>query len=441
MVPDSDKDSCSNANTPHIGDVAQGFREEIKYYHLELREQIKSSLQAVADSQRRYWSGVESRLILWVAIIAVILAASGGLLGLTDGLVVGAVVVGLAVAGRVYLRGSFVRKQMNRVDSFRERFRDLLDTVNVGIVAEDKAFLEEYKDRVLFPGTVSGAGNNGTPSGRNLAHVEILYLEYCSLRHLHPWPDPNDPNSNTELNCGLCMAADRVRKNIEGAISAYEAAIASARHKLAAQIDDADPDGALDAKSFLDEYSKRRPVYYVPEDLALQDEKLLGWLNSLCARQHWTFEDADKLRALCRFRAKETKSYDEKDRFEHLGSKLTQEMKSAAARCGLQDTWDWYDSASNRLAASDGTIARIRRIVGRHSAVAMFLELKEQFEEPFLGIADQLPGITKWGYDPKLVAKERRIAAKLIAKDRDKYDRERERELRAMEACIRAERE
>ena len=41
-------------------------------------------------------------------------------------------------------------------------------------------------------------------------------------------------------------------------------------------------EGAVNAKEFLDDFRKRRGLYYVPEDLAERDEELLAWLNSLC---------------------------------------------------------------------------------------------------------------------------------------------------------------
>lgn len=75
---------------------------------------------------------------------------------------------------------------MNRVDKFRKRFREMLDSGNDircqtrpgEMVAEDKAFLEEYKNTILFPSTIPNVGN-GVPSDRDLAHVETLYLEYA----------------------------------------------------------------------------------------------------------------------------------------------------------------------------------------------------------------------------------------------------------------------
>lgn len=251
-----------------------------------------------------------------------------------------------------------------------------------------------------------------------------------------PWADPE---------CKLCMTADHVRKHIDGAISAYEAAVASARQELTTQIDNAAPGGALDAKAFLDEYSKRKTFYYVPEDLADQDEKLLVWLNSLCDRQRWTFEDADKVRELCRIRAKGKshwlESYEQENRFDHLVGKLTQEMKNAANRCGLAEIWDWYDSAKQRL--NEGEIKKVRRILGRHNPEAMFRELEEEFGGPLMGtiISHRLPGITKWGYDPKFVDKTVKTATKLISREgEDEFDRELHRELRTMQALVRRER-
>jgi len=410
-------------------------------------------LQAASDSQRRYWQGVESRLVFWLAVIALTVVLCAGAFGLKDGLVIGAVLAGFVVVGRAYLWTWFMRKRMNRVDKFRKRFRKLLDSVNdirwqtrpEEMVAEDKAFLEEYKNTVLFPSTIPGIGN-GVPSDRDLAHIETLYLEYGpSWRHVHPWPDPNDPNSNTKLKCELCMTADRVRKHIEGAISSYEAAIASARQELAARIDNANADGALDAKAFFDEFSKRKAFYYVPEDLAEGNEKLLGWLNSLCDKQRWTFDEADKVRELCRTRAKGEshwlEPYEQEGRFDQLVGKLTQGMKSAATTCGLPDTWDWYDSAKQRLALNEGVINDVRRILGRHSPTAMFRELEEEFGGASMDTLHSVrfPGITNYGYDPQFVTKERKLAAKLLSRERDKYDREIDGQLRAVKAFLRAE--
>jgi hypothetical protein len=112
VVPDSDKDSCSN--TPDIGDVTRGLREEIEYYSTQQEEQTKSFLQAVSDSQRRYWQGFESLLIFWLGAIAIIVVACAGVLGLRDGLVIGAVLIGFVVVGRAYLWTRFIRKRMKR---------------------------------------------------------------------------------------------------------------------------------------------------------------------------------------------------------------------------------------------------------------------------------------------------------------------------------------
>jgi len=427
--------------------------EQVKWHSEQQEEQTKSFLQALADSHRRYLSSLEARLILWLGIIAIIVSASAGLFGIRDGLVVGAIIVGLVVIGRVYLWKWLLRKRINRLDRFRNRFRKLLENVDdvrwqtgsAETRATDKAFLEKYKDSILSPSTVSDFGGDGIPSDSDLAHIETLYAEYGpTWRHLHPWPDPNDPNSNTKLKCELCMGADRVRKHIDGAISAYEAAIASARQLLVSRIDKANPDGAVDAKVFLDEYSKHKGMYYVPEDLANEDVTLLARLNSLCDKQRWTFAETDKVRELCRLRAKGEshwlESYEQNDRFDDVVGKLRQEMKSAASRCGLADTWDWYDTAKERLALTEGVIKVVRRILGRHSPAAMFRELQEEFG-PFEDIAsaNRLPGITNWGYDRKFVVKERKAATRLISKERDKYDRERDRELRAMQAFVRTE--
>ncbi len=450
MVLDSNKDSCSN--TADIGDVTQGPGEEIKYYSSQQEDRTKRFLQAASDWQRRYLQGVEARLIFWLGVIAIIVAASSGMFGLSDGLLIGAVLVALVVAGRTYFWTRLIRKRMDHVDRFRQRFRELLDSVNdirwqtqpEETVREDKAFLEKYTDSILFPSTVSDARSAEVPSDRELAHIETLYLEYRSWRHLHSWPDPNDPNSNTRLKCELCMAADRVKKNIEGAISAYEAAITSARQEFVARIDGANPEGALDANTFLDEYSKRRALYYVPEDLADQDEKLLAWLNSLCDKQCWTFEDADKIRDLCKIRAKGQshwlESYEQRDRFDHLVLKMTQEMTNAANRFGLADTWDWYDSAKHKLSVNDAAIKHIRRILQRSNPGAMFRELEEEsWHKPWWGDVI-LPGLTKWGYDGGLLAKECRKARHRMLKERDEADRLRDGQLRAVQAFLRTER-
>jgi hypothetical protein len=469
VAPDSEKNSCSNApekacpNDHHegtaapgsqssefVGDITQGFREEIKYYTAQQEEQIKDSLQTVADSQRRYWRGLESRLILWLGVTVIIVVASAGVFGLSDGLVIGAVLLGMVIAGRVYLWTWFVRKRVNRLDMFRKRFRELLDSVNdirwqtrpEEMVAEDKAFLEKYKDSILFPSVISYDGRERIWPDQDLGHAETLYEEYRSFKHVHPWPNPNDPNSNAALKCELCIAAGRVRKHIEGALSALESHLESQHQKLIKDIDNSNPGGAANTTDFLDDFRERKGFYYVPEDLANHDEKLLAWLNSLGDKQSWTFEDADKVRELCRIREKGEcdwlEEYEQKHRFDLIVDKLTRVMKDAAMRSGLTDTWDWFDSARDWLAEHERVIAVIRRILGRRNPEAMFRELEE--EERFVGIAFRLPGITKWGYDPKLVAKERRTARKLATKERDGYDRERSRELHAMQAFLQAER-
>jgi len=174
------------------------------------------------------------------------------------------------------------------------------------------------------------------------------------------------------------------------------------------------------------------------EDLAEQDEKQLVLLNSLCSKDLWTFEEADKVRDLCRAQKKKRYlAYEQEERADRIFDKLTQEMKNAATQCGLVDTWDWYDSARDRLAKSEGVVSDIRRILGRLNPEAMFRE----FGELFVDITIRVQGITKWGYDSKLVVSEYKKARRLISKERDnKCDKERDKDLQAMQAFIRAER-
>jgi len=68
----------------------------------------------------------------------------------------------------------------------------------------------------------------------------------------------------------------------------------------------------------------------------------------------------------------------------------------------------------------------------------MFRELEEGGQ--FMDITIRLPGITNWGYDPKLVARERKKARTLISKERDEYDRELDREFQAARDFVSAER-
>jgi len=416
--------------------------EQAEFYGASQEEQFRRCLQGVADTQKRYLNALESRLIFWVALIAFVVGASTGLLGLGNGLIVGVILVAFVAVGRTYFWTWLVRKRTSRVDEFRKRFCHLLDSINDvrwqtrprKVVAEDKAFLEEHTNAILFPSTLSRLEIESIPSDRDLEHVSILYTEYCGLGHGHL-------GANTELNCALCTKAHDLRKHVEGALSNYEKAVASARQVLAADFDSANADGMLDAETFVNEYRKRKAMYHVPEDLANGDEKVIAWLESLCDRQRWTFDEADKVRELCRARAKEEEdSIEPSTVSKRLFDTLTQEMKTSATRLGLTDMWGWYDSATNNLAEYGAVIGLIRRVVGRHSPVAMFRELEEQFRRPFLDILNRLPGITKWGYDPIFVAKERKNAAKLIWKERDAYDRECDRELHAVQSLLAAKR-
>ncbi|MGH7744696.1 MAG: hypothetical protein ACREQ5_07760 [Candidatus Dormibacteria bacterium] len=426
----------------------QEVRDQVKYYSEHQEEHAKSFLQTVADSHRRYLSGLEARLIFWLGIIAMIVSASAGLFGIRDGIVIGAIVVGLVVVGRVYWWRWLMRKRMNRFDKFRKRFRELLDSVNdprwqtrtEEMVAKDKAFLEKYKDTILFPSVIPYERRERIWPDGDLGHVETLYIEY-RFNHFHPWPDPNDPNSNTRLKCELCMTADRVRKHIESAISAYESAVESERQKLVARID------SVDTKGVMEDFQQWLPLWirvreYSTVELKPRDEELCALSESLRDKDCWTFDEADKVRELCRKGKERFTRFDDlvdevklRDLSAQIFDKLSREMEAAATRCGLADTWDWYDPARERLANSEGPVADIRRIIGRHDPEAMFRELAEQFVD----ISVRLPGITKWGYDPKLVARERRIARRLISKERDKYDRERDRELQAARAFVIAE--
>lgn len=446
MNTDSSKD---------IWSASHQLREEVKWYSEHLEERIKHFVQTLSDSHTRYLSGLEARLIFWLGAIAIVLCAFAGAFGVRDGLLVGALVVAILVITRVHLWTWLTWRQMNRVDRFRERFLELLDSINDvrwqtrpnETVAEDKAFLEKYKDMILFPSAVSDVRSAQVPWDSDVAHTVILYLEYRRSRHLHSWPDPSDHNSDTARQCALCTTADRVRKHIDGAISAYEAAIASARQELAAQIDKTSANGALDATAFLDDYSKLKAFYYVPEDLANEDEKLQAWLNSLCEKQRWTFDDADRVRELCRVRARGESHWlepsEQEDRFDQFAGKLTQEMKNAATRCGLAGTWNWYDTAKQRQALNERSVRTIRRILGRHNPEAMFLELDEGPGLLLLDVwSDQnilLPGLERYGYDPKLVAKECKKAKQLMLKQRDESDRELSKEFQAMAALVRTQ--
>jgi len=165
---------------------------------------------------------------------------------------------------------------------------------------------------------------------------------------------------------------------------------------------------------------------------------------SLRDRESWTFDEADMVRELCRERKKIDLADDSTLRTlsPQIFDKLSIGIETAAKRCAQADAWARYNGARGWLADSAAAIAAIRRVIGRHNPEAMFRELAEQsssygYFRAFCVIGKVLPGITNWGYDPKLVDKECTIAWKYISKKRDnKYERERDRELQAMWASL-----
>lgn len=424
-------------------------RDQVKYYSEKQEEQAKSFTQAMADSHVRYLSALEARLIFWLGTVIMIPLMSVALFGITDGFGPAAIGIGLAVMGRVCWWW-FLRKRTNRLDSFRKRFRELLESVDdirwetrsEETRAKDKAFLEKYKDSILFPSGIPYERRERIWPHGDLGHIETLYLEYCYPGHLHPWPDPRDANSNTKLKCELCMTADRVQKHIEGALSAFESYLESKRQELITRID------GFNAGSATSEFRQWLPLWVRVRECSAVDQKpaddgLYALLESLRDKDCWTFDQADKVREFCRKGKEWSSRFDDpvdavklRDLSAHIFDKFSREMEAAASRCGLADTWDWYNSARDRLARSGGVFAEIRRIISRHEPKAMFRELEEQSVD----ITVRLPGITQWGYDPKLVAKERKKARRLISKERDSYDRDLNREFQAMQAFVRGER-
>ena len=402
----------------------------VEWHAKDARAGSKESMQNALESLEKGLVVTHERVVFWIAVIALIALASAELW-------IGAACIAIGLG----LRRWFVQsadKDTYRLDRFRRRFRELLeqaDSVYGEMLAEDKEFLRKYEDSILYPLAVA-AHKREEVSARELWHVETLYREYLNTggSHFHLGGYTDAPE-----DCKLCMAAQRVRKHIEGAISKFESDIESVRQALITKIHSYGfPLGAVLAKDLLEDYRAWFPYWETrkkPETQKRGEEPVsLPMLKTLCNKEWWSFEEADKVRELCRAEKQNNgwKFEWEESYTGRLFRKLTQEMGACATRCGLQELWAWYDKAREARAerSTDWAYKEVRRIIGRGHPEAMFLELHGGLQ--YWNIW-QLETSLHLGeiFDRKLIEQEMQTAKKLIAQKNGKWNKVYEKELQA----------
>jgi len=279
-------------------------------------------------------------------------------------------------------------------------------------------------------------------SACDLEHVETLYREYCTPLGLFCGHEISQPK------CLRC-AARRVREHIEGALSKFEAAMASARQTLVTRIDGGTPEGAVLTREFLEDFCK----WWAPTDTGTEMRTLLEWLRD---KVRWTFNQADKVLETCRAdesvqRVLSLKStephYESVESAWKVYDKLSCEMKGAAVRCGLEETWKFYDSARDWfLGEGKGfhvgmryALQYIRRATGRRNPGAMFRELCYQDGSLRLEVSE-LESLKAYGFDRAMVERELSGAKKIMARERDEWEWTFERELAVARAFALKER-
>lgn len=416
--------------------------EDFRWYRERQEEQTKNFLQDATDSLRRDIDAAETRLIVWLGFIVAIPAASIAVLGVRFGFALGAITVVLLTGVHALWRSRWLRTRANRLHGFRERFRrragDPFDLSWLEMQQEDRNFFEKCKDTILWPSVVAYERRDGRNrlDHADLEHLNTLIADHES-GHSHVGP------SESDKNCKLCTAANRVRENLEAALSAIESDLESSRQQLVAEPDTIDPELAFDKnfRSWMNWVSEETEE---PSDSHSGRRKEKGaeprlFLATVYEKNPWTFDEADKVREIARM-AKEWHASDYSDDelrefSSRLFDELSRKMQDASIRFGLSDQWNRYDAMQNWLAEKRYVIEHVRNIIGRYHPDTMFRELSEMFG----GIHVQLPGIEKWGYDPEMVQKQRKIARHFMAKNRDDWDREREQQLRAAQTAVLAE--
>jgi hypothetical protein len=402
MVPDSEKpETWKDALLSTRADIFEQLRHHTG--------QTKDFIQQAADSHLRTLDALEARMILWVAITLLIVLLPIAFFGIAAGAAIGAVALGLAVAGQIYSIRVIRRRRMNRLGRFRKRFRELLDpSPYVAVDNEDRMFLEGLAENVLFPSVTAYNGGRNRALRDDLKHIEMLYSEYRGVS-VHGMHGPNHA-----LECKLCDAARYVREHIDAALAAFESDTELKRKELATRIPgvSAEQVGELLFRAILE------PVY---------------------TTDIWTFEQADQVRETCR-RTKErfTGDWQLRQLSNRIFDNLSLKMKSAATTSRVEELWDWYDKRREWLYENDRTLKEIRKAIGRSNPTVMFTELEGKDSQTQWRIWSILSGLRPYGYDENLVKTYMTAARRFLHQERDEYERERNRDLRAARAFIMA---
>lgn len=419
-----------------------GITEAIRVYHHEQERQTKNFLQDVADSLKRDIDAAKTGLIVWFGCIVAILAASVAALGIRVGFGFAAVTIVLLTAAYALWGLRWLRTRVNLLHAFRERFRrragDPFDLSWLEMREEDREFLEKCKDAILWPSVVAyeRRRSKNQLDADEIEHLNTLIAD-SEGGHSHLGPSEND------TRCELCAAAKRVRENVEAALSALGSSVESIRQTLAAATAKIDPELAFDKRfrdwmDWVSDETKETSALQLGRGGDNGSQPRL-FLATICEKNEWNFDEADRVREIARiggeWQASDYSDYERGKFSSQLFDDLSRKLQDASTASGASELWRRYDGMRDWLAKKRHVIERVRNIVGRYHPDTMFRELNELFG----GIQVQLPGIEKWGYDAGMVEKQRKIAEAFMAKNRDAWDRERERQLRAARAVILAE--
>jgi hypothetical protein len=415
------------------GSLRADLSEHFTFYSKRHEEQAKNFLQDLSDYQQRSIEAMETRLTIWLGFIVVIPCGCVALVGLRAGLALAAVVVTTLTLAHVLWRLQFLRKRGDHLHGFRERFRRRVDQHDLtwhDMHEDDRIFLGKCRDTILWPSVVAyeRRPNAERLDTDDLEHVETILAEYGDGHHL----------CLPKEKCELCSAADRVRQHVNAALSTLESDVQSARQKLVGQCGPVNPEIAADTRF-------QGWMNWISYDPAITVRKQQGGnvdelLQTVYKNSSWNFDEADRLREIARGgKGREAPDYSDFQMTEfssEIFDDLSRRMEAAADAAGVADLWGWYNAPQTGVRDS-GMVARVRRAVGRLHADALFRELEELSRNT--AYAHFFSQLANWGYDRGFVQEQRKISREFLAKDRNVWDRERRKQLRAAQAFIFAE--
>lgn len=396
--------------------LSERFRKVSTHFDFDWQtDHLKWFVHSASEALLRELNRLRDSLILWLGAIAIVALASAGFwIGSA------AVAVILILNWRLSLRRD---RMLWRFDRFREEFSKLC----AEHISDrgDKEFLQEVRHRIEFPLTAKEE-----VSADDLRKIETLDIEYCQhSNHVHGGfdADPADRERwkssvrEATLKCELCAAVDRVREHIEGVLSRFEKEIETARAALISKVDGSDLKPTIFAKPFLEEFRKWEDERAWPDPARSAEDQTL--LKSLREKDHWTFEQTDKMRELAR-------GYDWRSRAhgKPLFEVLTREMESVAKLCDaddlqtrqvLEELWQFYESGKGWLNGHQGMLKNLQCTLGRRHPEATIRELGPPVTG-WAGWAAALTRLGNFGFDPHFVRQQLEAAWKAVAKEEKK---------------------